>query len=419
MAERTYRLAHTVRPLALGRRGGRRAVAYAFAATMLGTTLPTPLYPIYHAELGFSELTVTVIFASYAVGTIMALLLAGSASDVIGRRPVLLLGLALSALSAATFLTADGLGPLLVGRVLSGLSAGLFTGTATATLVDLAGPAGRARATVVATVANMGALGCGVLLAGLLAQFVARPLQLPFWVDIALLVPAAALVWAMPEPIADRGTVRLRLQQPRVPAEVRVVFAPAALAAFVGFAVLGLFTAVVPGFLGQILGIDSPAIVGLVVCAVFAASTVGQILLEPALRGRAPVAGCVGPVAGMGLLAIGLVESSLAFLLAAAIVAGLGHGLSFRHGLVAINRASPAQHRAEVASAFFVIAYLGISLPVVGVGLLTDVAGLRAAGLVFAAVVATLAAVVTFLQSARPRRRHHVRTPRVPNPTYQ
>jgi MFS family permease len=401
MADNSHPLPHTVRAFSVGRRGGVIAVAYAFAATMLGTTLPTPLYSIYRGEMGFSELMVTVIFASYAAGTIGALLLAGSLSDDIGRRRVLLLGLALSAISAGAFLVADGVGLLLVGRVLSGLSAGVFTGTATATLVDLE-PHRRARATLIATVANMGALGCGALLAGLLAQYAGSPLQVPFWVDLALLVPAAALIWAMPEPVAAHGVFRLRLQYPRIPVQVRAVFVPAALAAFAGFAVLGLFTAVAPGFLGQILGIDSPAVVGLVVCAVFAASTVGQALLEPMLRDRALVAGCSGLIAGMGLLAVGLAGSSLAFLLAGGIVAGLGHGLSFRHGLGAVNGAAPEHHRAEVASAFFVIAYLGISVPVVGVGLLAEVVGLRAAGLVFAAVVAALAAgVIAFLRKGR------------------
>src|SRR3954454_11106489 len=100
MMDKTFSLVHRARPLTLGRRGSVMAVAFAFAATMLGTTLPTPLHPIYHAQLGFSELMVTVIFASYAVGTIMALLLAGSVSDQVGRRPVLLCGLGLSALSA-------------------------------------------------------------------------------------------------------------------------------------------------------------------------------------------------------------------------------------------------------------------------------------------------------------------------------
>lgn len=94
----------------------------------------------------------------------------------------------------------------------------------------------------------------------------------------------------------------MRLQRLRIPLEVRPVFVRVAPAAFAGFAVLGLFTAVVPGFLGQILGIDNPAIDGLVVFTVFAASTAGQTLLERAFGARALVAGAVGLIAGMGLL---------------------------------------------------------------------------------------------------------------------
>src|SRR5947209_17020964 len=118
----------------LGRSAAFALTAYAFAVTMLGTTLPTPLYTLYRERFGFSELMITVIFATYAAGVIAALLMVGRLSDEIGRRPVLLPGLALSALSAVCFLLANSLVPLLAGRVLSGLSAGIFTGTATATL---------------------------------------------------------------------------------------------------------------------------------------------------------------------------------------------------------------------------------------------------------------------------------------------
>src|SRR5437868_15484113 len=83
--------------------------AYAFGVTMLGTTLPTPLYSLYQRRFGFSELMITVIFATYAGGVICALHLFGGVSDQIGRRSVLALGLAFSALSAAVFLLANGL----------------------------------------------------------------------------------------------------------------------------------------------------------------------------------------------------------------------------------------------------------------------------------------------------------------------
>jgi MFS family permease len=120
-----------------------RSTAYlgaagAFAVCMAGTTLPTPLYGLYQEQLGFSELIVTVVFAVYAFGVIGALLLAGNVSDTVGRRPVLLTGLGLAALSAACFLLEGGLPLLYLGRFLSGLSAGLFTGTATAYVMELA-----------------------------------------------------------------------------------------------------------------------------------------------------------------------------------------------------------------------------------------------------------------------------------------
>ncbi|WP_190812816.1 MFS transporter [Saccharopolyspora pogona] len=380
-----------------GRRGGFAVVAYAFTVTMIGTTLPTPLYPIYRSEFGFSELMVTVIFATYAVGVIAALLLFGHLSDQIGRRRVLLAGLALSALSAVVFLVANGLWLLLVGRILSGLSAGIFTGTATATLADLVPRSSVGRATVVATSANIGGLGCGPLMAGLLAQFAVAPLRLPFGVDLALVIPAMVLVWSIPEPVQAEGRVRLRPQRLRVPPQARPAFVRAGLAAFAGFAVLGLFTAVAPDFLGEVLRIDDHAIVGLVVFAVFAASTAGQTALVVVFRARPLVIGCVGLIAGMGLLALGLALPSLVLVIAGAVVAGLGQGLSFRTGLAAVNQAAPPRQRAEVASSFFVVAYVAISVPVVACGLITQLRGVQVAGLILAAMVAVLASTVLVL----------------------
>lgn len=388
----------------LGRRAGFAAAAFALAVTMVGTTLPTPLYVLYRERFGFSELMVTVIFATYATGVIAALLLFGSLSDEIGRRRVLLPGLALSALSAMVFLLADGVPLLIVGRVISGLSAGIFTGTATATLVDLAAPERRGQATLVATIATMGGLGIGPLLAGVLSEWAGAPLRLPFWVDLALLVPAAIGIWLMPEPVAVSSHPRLQPQALRVPREIRATFIRAALAGFAGFAVLGLFSAVAPAFLGQELGVTNRAVVGLVVFAVFTASTAGQAALDLVPRGSALPAGCVGLVVGMALLALGLAGSTLALLLAGGMIAGFGQGLAFRAGLTAVNAGSPAEHRAEVASAFFVVTYVALSLPVIGVGVLAEAAGLRTAGLIFAAVVAALAAIVLVLlvREARP-----------------
>jgi MFS family permease len=373
------------------------AVAFALAVAMLGTTLPTPLYDLYRERFGFSELMVTVIFATYAAGVIASLLLFGPLSDQVGRRRVLLPGLALSALSAIAFLLAHGLALLLVGRIFSGLSAGIFTGTATATLVDLAGPDRRGRATLVAGLATMAGLGAGPLLAGVLAQWAGSPLQLGFYVDLALVVVAALGIWAMPEPVVATGRPRLRPQAPTVPREVRTTFIDAALPAFAGFAVLGLFTAVAPAFLGQELGVTGTAVVGLVVFAVFAGSMAGQAMVSLVPDGLAMPAGCVALIAGMGSLVLGLALPALAFLVLGGVIAGLGHGLSFWSGLAAVNASAPAEQRAGAASSFFVVMYVAISLPVIGEGVLAQATGLRPAGLIFATAVAALAAVALVL----------------------
>jgi hypothetical protein len=196
----------------------------------------------------------------------------------------------------------------------------------------------------------------------------------------------------MPEPIQAKSHAELRLQL-RVPRELRVLFLDAAIAAFAGFAVLGLFTAVAPDFLAQDLGVTSPAAIGVVVFLVFASSTAGQAMLGVMGEDRALPAGCIGLIAGMGLLALSLGVSSLAVLILAAVVSGLGHGFSFRGGLTGLNDNAPASLRAQIASRYFVVCYVGISVPVIGEGVLAQVTGLRTTGFAFAAIVAAIATV--------------------------
>jgi MFS family permease len=108
-------------------------------------------------------------------------------------------------------------------------------------------------------------------------------------------------------------------------------------------------------------------------------------------------AGAGALIAGMGFLALGLAVSSLALLVLGGMIAGFGQGLSFRAGLAAVNERSPAAERGGVASSFFVVMYVAISLPVIGAGVLAQAVGLRAAGLTFAALVAGVSAVVLIL----------------------
>jgi len=176
-----------------------------------------------------------------------------------------------------------------------------------------------------------------------------------------------------------------------VPAEVRAVFVIAALATFAGFAVTGLFTAVSPSFLVSVVGIDNHALAGLIACLSFAASAATQIAANNLNPQRAVAIGCAILVIGMVVLAVALYLSSLALLIAAATVSGIGQGMSFGRGLAAVIEQTPSDRRAEVSSTYFVVAYVALSVPVVGEGLAARAWGLRTAGVSFAVAVAVLA----------------------------
>ncbi|MBE7187077.1 MAG: MFS transporter [Jatrophihabitans endophyticus] len=364
---------------------------------MLGATLPTPLYPAYAAEFGYGELVSTVVFATYAIGVVTGLLGFGHWSDEVGRRPMLGLGLALSALSAVAFVLPSALGWLFVGRFLSGLSAGVFTGTATATLIDLAPDGGKARASLVAAAVNMAGLGSGPLLAGVLTRYAPLPLRLAYLVDLGLVAVAAVAVVSIVEPVDRRETPQLRPRGLQLPAEVRPIFARAAVAGFAGFAVIGLFTSVSPAFLADVLDDHNAALVGVVVIVLFAASVAGQVASSSMSERRALPLGCAGLIVGMALVAVSLGAASLPVLLAGAVIAGAGQGMSFRSGLGAVSGAAPEHLRGAVTSTYFVSLYVGIAIPVIGEGALASATGLVTAGVSFAILVGVLAATALVL----------------------
>lgn len=371
---------------------GRVAVAAAFFVTMLGAAMPTPLYPIYQQELGFGGLMVTVVFATYAVGVLAALLVVGKLSDQVGRKPVLVPGLLLAAASSLVFLVPDSLTALFVGRFLSGLSAGVFTGVATATIVDLTPPADRARAGLIAAAVNLLGLGSGPVVAGALAEFAPLPLVLPYVLHLVLSAVVTVALLQVPEPVQRKpGPVRLSVQKFSVPEVVRATFVRAATAGFAGFSVVGFFMGTSPLFVGQVLHETDHLLVGIVAFTLLGGATLGQVLTVRLSERTALPGGCAALAAGIAVIAVGVLVASLPVVLVGAVGAGLGLGASFRSGLQAITARAPEDRRSEVSSAFFLVTYTAISIPVIGIGAGAQVIGLVPTIMVFATVVAVLA----------------------------
>jgi MFS family permease len=363
-------------------------LALVFAATMLGTTLPTPLYVIYQARWHFSSAMVTVTFAVYAAGVLAALLLAGRSSDQAGRKPVLAAALGLSALSTAVFVLAPDLGALLAARILSGLSAGLMTGTATAALTELV-PSGR-RASLVATAANMGGLGLGPLIAGLFSQYAPHPTTLVFEVYLAVLAAAGLCLLLIPETVSPRQRPALRLAGLGIPERSRGEFIAAAVAAFAAFSLLGLFAALAPTFLGSVLHEDNHAVQGSVVFLLFAAGTAIQLLLSRFPSRRVMVAGLSLLLPALALIVAALAQAALALFLAGTVVAGIAVGSIFLGSLATASRLAPPGRRGQIVSTYFVACYGGLIVPVVGVGIASGFIGDFPAVLALSVLLAVL-----------------------------
>jgi len=393
-----------LRRLAVPRQAAFWLLAVVFTITMLGTTLPTPLYVIYQAEWHFSAGVVTLIFAVYAAAVLVALLLAGRSSDQAGRRPVLAVALGCSALSSVAFILAPNLGVLFVGRVLSGLSAGLMTGTATAALTELIPPSAHRRASLVATAANMGGLGLGPLVAGLFAQYLPQPTVAVFEAYLALLAAAGLCLLLVPETVSPRRRLTLRFAGLSIPKRGRGEFVAAAVAGFSAFSLLGLFTALAPTFLGNVLHERNHAIQGSVVFLLFAVGTLTQLTGSRLSSRRVVAAGLCLLLAALALIVTALNGPSLALFLAGTVVAGIAVGAVFMGSLATANRLAPPAQRGQAISTYFVVCYCGLIIPVIGVGVasgyISDFAAVLGLSILLAAL--SLFALAAIARAFRP-----------------
>lgn len=370
-----------------------RIAALDIGLMFMGSTLATPLYALWRREFGFSALTLTLVYATYVVGNVLALLFFGRLSDQVGRRRASLPALALLAAAMLLFAFARSLAWLYAGRALTGLAVGVAGGTVNAWLAELVPDGDRGRASTLAITANLTGIACGPLLAGALAEFGPAPLVTPFLAFLVLLALATAGVWRLPETVPHRVSFAQASYRPRlhVPKDILAAFAPVAVAAFATFAFGGYYAGLIPTLLADNLGVHSPTAAGAIVFEAYGAGALAVLATHRLPSRAAMLWGLALVVPGTAGLLLARAESSLAALAATSLVGGAGFGLCYRGALQVVQRIAPDDRRAEVVSCFLVACFLGNSLPVVGVGLLAQAASPGAAQSIFAAMVVLLA----------------------------
>jgi MFS family permease len=373
--------------------------AYALVAAVIGLALfasgtPSPLYETYRDLWRFSPVVLTLVYATYAFGVLATLVLAGRVSDEVGRRPVLLV--ALTTLMGATvlFMVADSVAWLFVARGIQGLATGLALGAASAALLDLHPRRDPAGVGLTNGVVSAGGMGLGVLVSAAIVEVLPAPRVLPYVLLFVLFAVAALGALLMPEPVTDRSRLRLTPQRPSVPPAVRRAFMLAALGVISSWSVGGLFLSLGPELSGTLFHTPDHLVAGLCVFALAGSAAAAQLAFGRSAPWAGAAAGSVALALGMVLIVVAASVDSSALYLAGAIIGGAGFGVAFLGALRVLSAAIPPESRAEVMSAFYVVAYLSLSVPAIIAGVVVTSLGLESTFEIFGSVIAALALIV-------------------------
>ena len=386
------------------RLGGTPALvllASLIVSLLAASSAPTPLYAVYQQRWGFSPITTTIVYGVYALTVLASLLTLGRLSDYVGRRPVLLTALAVQVAAMVVFATADGVGGLLIARVIQGLSTGAALGAIGAAMLDIDTERG---ALANAMSPGLGS-GSGALLSALLVQYLPAPTHLVYLALIGVFAAQAAGVALLRETVtASRVPAAALVPEVRLPRSVRGPILAAAPVVFAAWALGGLYGALGPALVHALTGSASVVLGGGSLTLLTVTAVISVYVLRRAPARRVMLTGIAALVAGVAITLVALGTGSAALFFAGTAVSGIGFGSGFQGGIRTVVPAAAPHERAGVLSLLFTVSYLGLGVPAVAAGFLAvHGAGLTGAARDYGAALIVLAAFA-FAALSRSRR---------------
>ncbi len=382
-------------------RGAYLAMVALLVFTM-GTSIITPLLPLYAGQFHLSNGTLTLLFATYTATVVPTMLVAGSASDRLGRKRVLLPAMLVLTCASLVFAFTESVSMLFVGRVLQGLAVGMFLGVGTAFVVDHAIPAKRALAAMAAGAFFRLGFGLGPGMAGLVAQYWGDPIHRPFEVHLVLLAVGIGCVILASETVPRR----------RYKFEIRVGVPKGQMRGFAGFMAPAAFTmsfmegtvlSIVPLYLYDTLGERNVAIAGLCGFLVLGLGGMTPLVTRNVAPRMAVMIGLGVSAVVTWLIALAAVGGSALLVVVAAGIIGFVNGMILQGATVICSTVVPLQERGKLLSSLYMCAYAG-TVPAVGLGYLSLSIGLTATLVVFSIAACVLAAwVIIFGRRLFPR----------------
>ncbi|MFC0407246.1 MFS transporter [Roseomonas elaeocarpi] len=355
---------------------------------------PTPLYRIYQETFALSPLLTTAIFAVYALALLKALLVAGSISDHLGRRPVIFVALLMEIASMGLFVAADGAGWLIAARLVQGLATGVAASSLGAALVDI----DRGRGQLVNSLAPLLGMAFGASGAAALVQYGPHPLHLAYAIlGLAFAVLAGAL-WLTPETGGWKPGV-MRSLRPRIliPQQVRRSLLAITATNVAGWMVGGFYLSLVPSLVVAATGSRAPMTGGMVVTVLMLAGAAAVLArrTKPAMSNL--TIGTFAMVAGILVVLAGMHGGSVPVMVGGTLLGGLGFGACFLGSVGCVMPLAKPDERAGLLAAFYVQSYLAFSLPAVLAGYLVLTLGYTVTADAYAAVIVAmcLAGLVT------------------------
>jgi MFS family permease len=385
-------------------------ISAAMVAILVAAGAPTPLLPIYQKQWGFQPWMLTLAFGVYALALLVAILVIGSLSDHVGRRPLMIGALGLELVAMLIFLVAPSIGWLIAARIVQGVATGAASSSLSAAVVELAPERRKKLGALMTGIAPLAGLGIGALFAGLLAQFVSDA-AFTVWLVLVVTMALGTVVTVFTPETSTRKPGALASLTPRVsvPAQVRGLFATTLPGIVSAFMIMALFLGLVPLVLASVVAVHNPIVGALAAFVTFAVGTLASAVTSAVRPHRLRLAGnsamTIGAILFIGSVGVG----ALPLVWGAAVFCGTGLGAAFAGTTRGLVPEVKPHERAGLFAAIYLVAYLAMGVTAIVAGLFVGAVGVSTMAVGFGiatAVVALAGVVVTAGHTARRRRRH-------------
>jgi MFS family permease len=340
------------------------AGTFSLVVVYAASSAPIPLLNTYLQTLDLTSGDLSMTAVAYFVGCVISLLTFARVSNHLGRRPVSLATLALSAISCIIFIYVQNAQMLLIGRFVQGIASGLASSTITAYTVDNAPTSPKWLSAAVISGAPVVGLSAGAFGAGVIKEYSLGSMSFTYEIFIVLLALCAILVVVGPETVTrTKGVIISMVPRISIPRNIYYLL-PAAISIFVGtWAIGGFYQAFSSTMAADLLNTNSIIVAAAVFACLMTPYAIGGWLSGRFEPDEAQRIGIVAFFLCIMAVIYSLKVSIMVPFLIATVLAGISQGLGFTGSMRSLLDKTSQEDRAGLLSSIYLISYSGAAIP--------------------------------------------------------